>query len=94
MCLLVYAVGSQADFNSERIGEQSLATLGFGIIALICASIVASIVGIVIGIGALFGKTSNKILGALGVVLNFILLLGVCGGFAALYYLGASRSGG
>jgi hypothetical protein len=91
---MIYAVGSQAGFNSEMIGGQSLATLGFGIIALICASVVASIVGIVIGIGALFGKTSNKILGAIGVVLNFILLLGVCGGFTAIYILGASRTGG
>jgi hypothetical protein len=89
LCILVYAVGSSVDFQTERMGQQEVANLGLGMIALICASVVASIVGIVVGIGALFGRTSNKILGIIGVVLNFILLIGVCGGFTLLYVIGA-----
>ncbi len=90
MCVLVYAVGSSSGFQSEQMGREALTNLGFGMIALICAAIAASIVGIVVGIGALFGKTSNKILGIIGVILNFLVLMGICGGFVILYYIGAN----
>jgi hypothetical protein len=89
MCILVYAVGSSVNFQTEQMGRQEVTNLGLGMIALICASVVASVVGIVVGIGALFGRTSNKILGAIGAVLNFIVLIGVCGGFTVLYAIGA-----
>ncbi|MGB7539590.1 MAG: hypothetical protein WBM17_13705 [Anaerolineales bacterium] len=90
ICVLVYSAGSAANYQSEQMGREALANLGFGMIALICAAIVASTVGLVVGIGALFGKTSNKVLGIIGVILNFIMLMGVCGGFMFIYYIGAS----
>jgi uncharacterized Tic20 family protein len=90
ICVLVYSTGSAVDFQSEQMGRETLANLGFGMIALICAAIVASTVGLVVGIGALFGKTSNKILGIIGVILNFIMLMGICGGFVFTYYIGAN----
>jgi hypothetical protein len=89
MCVLIYAVGSPSGFESEEMGREALTNLGFGMIALICAAVAASIVGLVVGIGALFGKTSNKILGIIGVILNFFMLMGVCGGFVLLYIIGA-----
>jgi hypothetical protein len=67
MCVLIYAVGNSSGFQSEEMGQGTLANLGFGMIALICAAIAASAVGLAVGIGALFGKTSNRVLGIIGV---------------------------
>ncbi len=90
MCVLIYAAGSSSGFESEQMGREALTNLGFGMIALICAAVAASVVGLVVGIGALFGKTSNRILGIIGVILNFLVLAGLCGGFVLLYIIGAS----
>jgi hypothetical protein len=79
-CLIFYSIGSKVGFETELLTETDFMNLGFGAMALVCATFIVSIVGIIIGLGALFGKTANKILGIIGLLLNaFMLLAMVCG---------------
>jgi len=79
-CLIVFSFVSQPGFDVERATETELLNMGLGTIALVCGALIVSIVGMIIGLGALFGKTANKILGIIGLVLNgFIVLTMVCG---------------
>jgi magnesium-transporting ATPase (P-type) len=83
-CLIIYYVFSQPGFNAERMTDTDLMNFGLGTIALICGIFIVSIVGIVIGLGALFGRTANKVLGLVGLLLNAFVLLSIICGFLLL----------
>jgi hypothetical protein len=74
-CMIFYYVGSQVGFEADALTDQNLVTMGMGLIVMVCGSIIVSIVGIVIGLGALFGKTANKVLGIIGLAMNSVMLL-------------------
>jgi hypothetical protein len=79
-CLYVYWLVSQSGFEAENISNADLTKFGMGTIALVCGIFIMSIVGIVIGLGALFGKTANKILGGIGLAMNaFVVIVLMCG---------------
>jgi hypothetical protein len=77
-CLIFYSIGSRVGFETDLLSETDLLNMGLGTIGLVCASVVVSVVGVIIGLGALFGKTANKVLGLIGLGLNGFMLLAVC----------------
>lgn len=79
MCLLLYAVVKTPAFREEQLGSEGFTKLGLGIYALVFAAGVGSILGLVVGIAALFRKNSNKVLGVIGIIVNFLILMGFCG---------------
>jgi magnesium-transporting ATPase (P-type) len=84
-CLVIYSFISQTGFNADRVTDAELVNMGLGTIALVCGTLIISIVGMVIGLGALFGKTANKILGIIGLVLNGLVILAMLCGFVILF---------
>jgi magnesium-transporting ATPase (P-type) len=79
-CMVVYYWFSQPGFDTEFMTETDIMNLGLGTLAMLCGVFTVSIVGIVIGLGALFGRTANKVLGLIGLSLNgFMLLSLICG---------------
>ncbi|MBN1437901.1 MAG: hypothetical protein JW929_00700 [Anaerolineales bacterium] len=79
-CMFAYSMVNQPGFNTEDLSAAEVTNFGLGTIALACGTLIVSLIGIVIGLGALFGKTANKILGIIGLALNgFVLLSMVCG---------------
>jgi hypothetical protein len=76
-CAIFYYIGSQVNWEVEAMTDQNLATIGFGFLFMLCASVLVSFAGIAIGLGALFGKTANKVLGIIGLVANVFMLLSI-----------------
>ncbi len=84
-CMFVYWMGSQYGYEAEAITDADLAKFGIGTLALVCGSVLASLVGIAIGLGALFGRTANKVLGIIGLVMNGLMLLAIVCGIGYLF---------
>jgi hypothetical protein len=80
-CMIVYYWVSQPGFEPELMPETEIMNLGLGTLAMLCGVITVSAVGIAVGLGALFGRTANKVLGLIGVLMNGFLLLSLICGF-------------
>jgi hypothetical protein len=83
-CLVIYSIIGGSGYDPDRVTDAEVLNLGLGMIALLCGTFIVSIVGMVIGLGALFGKTANKILGIIGLVLNGLVILAMLCGFVIL----------
>ena len=76
ICITFAVAGGTSGMSTYSSSYDSLLT-GIGLLA--CGTIALAVVGTVLGIVAVFQKNTRKVFGIIGLVLNALVLLAMCG---------------
>lgn len=76
VCITFGVAGGSANVSTMDTSYDSLMT-GIGLLA--CGTIAVALVGLVLGIIAVVQKNTKKVFGIIGLVLNALVFLGLCG---------------
>jgi hypothetical protein len=74
MFFMFYNIGMMAQGG----GSSSLTGMSVGALALLCGTVTASLIGVGLGIWGTVQKTTSKITGIIGLVINGLVLIGLC----------------
>jgi hypothetical protein len=76
LCITFAVAGGSSGISSTGSSYSNLMT-GIGLLA--CGTIALALVGVGLGIGGIVQKNVKKVFGIIGLVLNALVLLGLCG---------------